>query len=125
MKSIILLLFFTHGIKSVVGFTGSVSNSRKNEGVIRLSFSKDVIEDSEDYNSLPRLYVGNGMPNVASRSDVLQQDRNFALSSDQSHYLSKVMRVFSKKEEIAPTCKSIRWHERRMAMRSRFTLTGY
>ena len=106
MKSIILLLFFTHGIISVVGFIGSVSNSRKNEGVIKLSFSKDVIGDSEDYNSLPRLYVGNGIPNVASRSDVLQKDRTFALSSDQSHYLSKVMRVFSKKRKSPPLVRA-------------------
>lgn len=106
MKSIILLLFFTHGIKSVVGFAGSVSNSRKNEGSIRLNLSKDIIGDSEDYNSLPRLYVGNGTPNAASRSDVLQKDRNFALSSDQSHYLSKVMRVFSKKRKSPPLVRA-------------------
>ena len=74
--------------------------------MIRLSLSKDVIGDSEDYNSLPRLYMGNGIPNVASRSDVLQKDRTFVLSSDQSHYLSKVMRVFSKKRKSPPLVRA-------------------
>lgn len=106
MKSIILLLFFTHGIISVVGFIGSVSHCRKNEGLIRLSLSEDVIGNSEDYNSLPRLYVGNDIPNVASRSGVLQKDRTFVLSSDQSHYLSKVMRVFSKKRKSPPVVRA-------------------
>jgi len=61
----------------------------------------DMRTESINYNNLPRLYVGEtpSFSHNPAQSIILNQNRRVNLSYDQSHYLMKVMRFFSKKKK--------------------------
>ncbi len=62
-------------------------------------------EDRTKCNTLPRLYVGDS--ELARVSSTLFHGSRVELSSEQTHYLTKVMRFFFKQKKRAPTSNNV------------------
>lgn len=80
-------------------FVSSFSNYNRNSSTRRSKslrlFGSSCIEN--DYHTLPRLYVGRlDSSTIESCESLLSESSVITLSNDQSIYLTKVMRVFSK-----------------------------
>jgi len=94
-------------ISTIWGTHEGVAPENDNKDTVLRSVVADMrtTASSINYNNLPRLYVGEtpSFSHNPAQSISLNQNRRVNLSYDQSHYLLKVMRFFSKKKKKKKT----------------------
>ena len=86
--------------------------SNDDDTVGHLDYSTHSAQDNAKFNTLPRLYVGEIPCSLPLKQDVsssLSKKSRVRLSSEQTHYLIKVMRIFKKgKKKRKPNIESNR-----------------